>query len=259
MPRFSANLSMMFGEHEMLDRFAAAKDAGFDAVEIQFPYDIPLDVLAAVTAEARVQLAVFNLPAGDIPGPGPGLAAMPERKNQFREAVALAKEYAATLKPRNVNLLAGWPPAAIDPKLCRDALVENARHAAEEMAPLGVRVVVEACNTRDRPGFFVPTSAAVMALLEEAGHPNLAMEYDIYHMQIMEGDLVPTLERLLPRIGHIQFADTPGRAEPGTGEINFPYVFDAIDAMGYDGWVGAEYFPSGPTPDSLAWLQPYLG
>ena len=258
MPRFSANVSMLFTEHALTDRVVAARDAGFAAVEVQFPYDTAVEDWVAAQARAGIGFAVFNLPVGDLRTGGPGLAAMPGREAAFRAAVAEGKRYAAALRPRNVNVLCGWPPAALDRAACRATLVANLRHAAEELSGLGVRVVVEAVNTRDRPGYFLSRTADALAVLDAAGHGNLALEHDLYHMQIMEGDLVATLERALPRIGHIQFADTPGRHEPGTGEINFPFVFAAIDRLGYDGFVGAEYVPTGRTEDSLGWLRPYL-
>ncbi len=254
MPRFSANISMLFTEHALTDRVAAARDAGFAAVEVQFPYELPAEAWAEAAGRAGLGFAVFNLPVGDLIGGGPGLAAMPGREDAFRGAVAEGKSYAAAIKPGNVNVLCGWPPADLGRAACRATLVANLRHAAEELSDVGVRVLVEAVNTRDRPGYFLSNTADALAILEDADHPNLALEHDLYHMQIMEGDLVPTLERALPRIGHIQFADTPGRHEPGTGEINFPFVFDAIDRLGYDGFVGAEYVPTGRTEDSLGWL-----
>src|SRR5690606_25481194 len=189
---------------------------------------------------------------------GPGLAAMPGREAEFAKATAEAHVYAEALRPRNVNVLAGWPPAELPRETCLAALARNLAHAAEVMAGIGVRVVTEAVNRRDRPGYFLGTTAEALEAIDRAGHANLGLEYDIYHMQIMEGDLAPTIKRHVARIGHIQFADTPGRHEPGTGEINFPFLFDAIEAAGYDGWLGAEYVPSTErTEDSLGWFVPY--
>ncbi|MHA1565208.1 MAG: hydroxypyruvate isomerase family protein [Alphaproteobacteria bacterium] len=258
MPRFSANISMMFTEHPVLDRMGAARDAGFGAVEIQFPYDVALDTFAGALSAAGMPLAVMNFPVGDLLEGGPGLAAMPGREKEFQAGVVEARRYAEVLRPRNVNVIVGWPPATCARDDCMAALVANLRHAAAAMSEIGVGVTVEPVNTRDRPGYFLPTSREGIAAIDAAEHENLRIEYDLYHMQIMEGDLVPTLERLVDRIGHIQFADTPGRHEPGTGEINFANVFAALDRIGYDGWVGAEYNPSGRTEDSLGWLKPYL-
>lgn len=258
MPRFSANISMLFTEHPLLDRPAAARDAGFGAVEIQFPYDVAPETFAAALTRTGLPLAVMNFPVGDLLAGGPGLAAMPGRESLFQAGVAEARRYAEMLAPRNVNVIVGWPPADLARADCMATLAANLHHAAGVMEEIGVGVTVEPVNTRDRPGYFLPTSSEGIAAIEAAGHDNLRIEYDLYHMQIMEGDLVPTLERLVGRIGHIQFADTPGRREPGTGEINFSTVFSAIDRIGYDGWVGAEYNPGGRTEDSLAWLKPYL-
>lgn len=249
---------MMFLEHDLLDRVQAVRDAGFEGVEVQFPYVLPAADWAAAKAGAGVEFAVFNFPAGDLVEGGPGLAAMPGREAEFREGVKRAKEYAALLRPRNVNVLAGWLPGEHSRERCLGVLADNLAFAAAELEEVGSRVTVEAVNTRDRPGFFLTTSAESIAAIDRAGHANLAIEHDLYHMQIMEGDLIPTLERIIGRIGHIQFADTPGRNEPGTGEIAFANVFAALDRIGYDRWVGAEYDPTGRTEDSLDWLRPYI-
>ncbi len=255
MPRFSANIATMFTQSPLLDRVAAASKAGFKAVEFQFVHDLDPKDLRRAKDDAGVAVSVFNLPQGDLTSGGPGLSAMPGREVDFRAAVDLALGYAEALGTRNVNILPGWPPADIDRAACRQAMVKNVAYAGKAFADIGVRVVVEALNTRDRPGCFLSTSAQTLSLIDEAGHENLSLEYDLYHMQIMEGDLIATLEKLMPRIGHIQFADPPGRHEPGTGEINFPAVFAAIDRFGYDGWVGAEYVPTGLTEDSLTWMN----
>lgn len=258
MPRFSANISMLFTELSPLDRVTAARDAGFGGFEMQFPYDLDLDLLVKVKERTGLGVSVINVPVGDMLEGGPGLACIPGREAAFRDAVRLARRYAEALKPANVNVLAGCPPPNADRVRCRETLVGNLRHAADAMAEIGVTLVIEAINSRDVPGFFLTRSSEAVAVLDMAGHPNIALEHDLYHRQIMEGDLVPSLERLLPRIAHVQFADTPGRHEPGTGEINFPYVFAALDRLGYEGWTAAEYRPSGRTVDSLAWLKPYL-
>jgi len=258
MPRFSTNISMMFTEHALLDRFAAARDAGFGAVEIQFPYEVALDAMGDAQARSEMPLAVMNFPVGDLLTGGPGLAAMPGREGAFQAGVAEARRYAEVLRPGNVNVIVGWPPATLTREACMASLASNLHFAAAAMSEIGVGVTVEPVNTRDRPGYFLSSSTQGIAAIDAAGHENLKIEYDLYHMQIMEGDMAATLEKLIDRIGHIQFADTPGRGEPGTGEINFPYLFDAIDRFGYDGWVGAEYNPTGHTGRSLDWLQPYV-
>jgi hydroxypyruvate isomerase len=259
LPRFSANISMMFLEHDFLDRFQAAKDAGFGAIEIQFPYDISPEDLLAAKESAGVEIAVINIGAGDLTTGGPGIAAMPGREDQFKEAVEQACRYAEVLKPINMNVLPGWPPMdQFSRDECLDVLAVNLHHAAEGLASTGTRALVEAVNTPDRPGFLLYTSAQAIETIDAAGHENLAIEYDLYHMQIMEGNLVNRMTEILDRIGHIQFADTPGRHEPGTGEINYPFVFEEIDKMGWQGWLGAEYVPTRKTTETLEWLQPYL-
>jgi len=259
MPRFSSNISMMFMEHNFLDRFQAAKDAGFGAIEVQFPYDIePKDLLAAKES-AGVEIAVINIPAGDLTSGGPGIAAMPGREDQFKAAVEQARDYAEILKPVNMNVLTGWPPMdRFSREECLDVLAGNLRYAADVLADTGTKALVEAVNTYDRPGFLLYTSQQAIDVIKAADHKNLALEYDLYHMQIMEGNLVNRMTEILEHIGHIQFADTPGRHEPGTGEINYPFVFAALDKMGWQGWLGAEYDPTGSTEDSLDWLKPYI-
>ena len=254
MPRFSANISMLFGEVEMLARPAAAAAAGFGGIEVQFPYDHPPTDWAAAVADAGVEVALFNFPVGDMLDGGPGLAAMPGREAAFDAAVDSALPYVQALQPLHVNVLPGLPPADLDRDTCMGVLARNLHHAAEQLAPLGVGVVVEAVNTVDRPGFFLDRSDRMVEAIDRADHPGLGVHYDIYHMAIMEGDLAATIERLLPRIGHIQFADHPGRGEPGTGGIDFPALFETIDAVGYPHWVGAEYVPSRPTEETLGWM-----
>lgn len=257
MPKFSVNISMMFHEHEFMDRPRAAKRAGFDAIEVQFPYGVEVADWLDVRRRTRMHVALFNIPAGDLTTGGQGLAAVPGRERAFREAVAAAARYAEALKPDVVNVLPGAPAAELERERCMATLAANLNHAASVMADLGVRVVVEPVNTRDRPGFFLSTSGEALDAIDWAGHANLALQYDVYHMQIMEGDLSATLERIVGRIGHIQFADPPGRHEPGTGEVNFANLFATLDRLGYDGWVGAEYRPSRPTEETLAWFEPY--
>ena len=247
---------MLYTEVPLLERFEAARKSGFRAVEIQFPYDTPLDDLAAAKRQAGVDIALINFPAGDLPEGGQGLAAVPGRESMFEDAVTAGLNYARVLKPRCINVLAG-APAGGDRERCMETLVKNLRLAAETMSDLGIRVITEAVNPRDRPGYFLNTTGDALTAIDFAGHPNLALMYDVYHMQIVEGDLATTLESQIDRIGHIQFADVPGRAEPGTGEINFGYLFQTIDRLGFEGWVGAEYNPSANTRDTLGWFRPF--
>ncbi len=257
MPRFSANISMLFCEHDLVDRPRAAKHAGFESFEVQFPYGLEIADWLDIRRGTRMPIALFNVPAGDLTTGGQGLAAIPGREHAFQEAVATAARYAEALKPAVVNVLPGAPSKEFERERCMATLVANLNHAAMVMANLGVGVVLEPVNTRDRPDFFLSNSAEALSVIDWADHANVSLQYDVYHMQIMEGDLNATLERIIGRIGHIQFADPPGRHEPGTGEVNFPNLFAILDRLGYDGWVGAEYNPSRPTEETLSWLEPY--
>lgn len=255
MPQFSANISTLFGEHAPLDRIAAAADCGFGAFEVQFPYDIPIESWVRAKERAGIAVSVINLPVGDLMEGGPGLAAVPGREGQFRAAVAEAHLYAEAISPRCVNLLAGIAPEKLEMSDCLATLHQNTRYAAEALAPLGVKVVVEPINTRDRPGFLLSTTAQALSLIDMVGHPALGIQCDLYHMHTMGEALVETLTRLMPHIEHIQFADPPGRHEPGTGEIDFSTVFSKIDDLAYSGWVAAEYVPTQDTKNTLQWLQ----
>jgi hydroxypyruvate isomerase len=257
MPRFCANISMLFAELPMLERPAAARAAGFDAVEVQFPYTVPLDDFARAIDDAGVAVALINFPAGNADKGDRGLGALPSRKDEFRAGVAEAKRYAKRLHVERFNLLAGVPGPAVPDREARATLIDNLRFAAQAVQDIGATVCLEAINTRDVPGFWLCDPDQAVELIDESGVRNAALQYDLYHMQIMRGDLIPTMERLLPRIGHMQFADTPGRHEPGTGEINFANVFAAIDRIGYRGWLGAEYRPQTSTEEGLGWFAPW--
>ena len=252
MPRFSANISMMFREHGLIDRVMAAKRAGFAAVECQAPYEVPAEEWAQALDEAGIPLVHINISMGDVAAGDFGLAAVPGRQEEFRAAVVSASAYAERLGVERIHVVAGKADPA--DTTCRELFAENLRHAASEFAKIGARALVEPLNRKDVPGYFVAGSDEGMAAIEAAAHDNVGLQYDLYHMQMTEGDLIATLTRLLPRIGHVQFADAPGRHEPGSGEINFPNVFAALDQAGYAGWVGAEYLPSGVTTDSLGWI-----
>lgn len=256
MPRFAANLSFLFHEVPFEQRFARAAAAGFAGVEYFFPYALPAMRIAGLLEQHRLTQVLFNLPAGDWESGERGIATHPGRVAEFRDGVALALEYAVALGCTQVNCLAGIPPADADPQAVRDTFVENLHYAAGQAAAAGVRMLSEPINSRDMPGFYLNRSAQAIELFDEAGSDNLYLQYDIYHMQVMEGDLAPTLSRLLPRIAHMQFADTPGRHQPGTGEINFPFLFAHVDRIGYTGWMSAEYKPLGGTDASLGWLAP---
>ena len=252
MPKFAANLTMLFTEQPFLSRFAAASDAGFKAVEFLFPYDHPAQRVAEAAKAAGLQVVLHNLPCGNWAGGERGIACLPDRVDEFRAGVARAIEYAHALGAPQLNCLAGL--AVPDDAAAHRTLVDNLRYAGDALDKAGIKLLLEPVNTRDVPGFFVSRTAQGLAILDEAGHPNIKLQYDIYHAQVMEGDLLPTIERNLPRIGHMQVADNPGRNEPGTGEINYPYVFRRLDELGYAGWIGCEYKPSAA---GLTWMQPY--
>ncbi|HHE42014.1 MAG TPA: hydroxypyruvate isomerase [Dehalococcoidia bacterium] len=258
MPRFSANLSMLFKEVGFLDRFDRAASAGFKGVEFLFPYEWDKDELLERLHRNNLEVVLHNLPAGDWNAGERGLATLADRVDEFHEAVALAVDYASALGCPCLNCLAGIPPVTQDPLKTLETLVANVRYAAEETAKKGIRLVVEAINSEDMPGFYLNTTRQAVDLLREVDHPNVLIQYDIYHMQIMEGNLIRTIRQNIERIGHMQLADVPGRHEPGTGEINFPNLFKAIDDAGYSGWIGCEYVPSKSTEQSLGWLKEYL-
>lgn len=256
MPRFAANLSMLFTEVPFLERFARARAAGFTAVEYLFPYDWPAEQLAEQLREQGLTQVLFNLPPGGWQAGERGIACLPDRVEEFRAGVDQGIAYARVLGNRQLNCLAGLKPADLDEQTAWETLVANVRYAADRFAGAGLTLCLEAINSRvDMPGFMLDTTGKVMALIEELDADNVRLQYDVYHMQIMEGDVIRTMECLLPWIGHIQFADNPGRHEPGTGEINFSNVFAALDRMGYQGWVSAEYRPSLETEDTLSWFR----
>jgi hydroxypyruvate isomerase len=259
MPKFAANLTMLFNEVDFLDRFAAAAEAGFAGVEYLFPYPYPAEDLAERLAKHNLIQVLHNLPAGDWGAGERGIAVLPERVEEFRQGVDTAIAYAKTLGCSQVNCLTGVAPEGAEPAQLHRTFVENLRFAAERLGAEGIKLLIEPINTRDIPEFFLNRTAQAAAILDEVGSDNLFIQYDIYHMQIMEGDLAPTLEANLARIAHVQLADTPGRHEPGTGEINYPFLFDHLDRIGYSGWIGCEYKPATTTVEGLGWFAPYRG
>jgi hydroxypyruvate isomerase len=259
MPKFSANLSMLFTEYAFLDRFDAAAKAGFRGVEYLGPYDFPKHDVAARLTDNGLAQVLFNLPSGDWAGGERGIACHPDRVAEFRAGVAKAIDYAHALECPAVNCLAGIRSPSVSVADARKTLVDNLKFAAESLKREGVRLILEPINYFDIPGFFVNRSAEAMELIDEVGSTNFALQYDIYHMQRMEGELMATIERLLPRIGHIQIAGNPGRNEPDIGEINYPYLMRRLDELGYPGWVGGEYKPKGRTEDGLGWLGAWGG
>jgi hydroxypyruvate isomerase len=257
MPKFAANLSMMFQEAPFLDRFAAASDAGFQAVEYLFPYDYEPDVVAGKLRENRMENVLFNMPPGNWSAGERGIAAIPGREEEFRAGVAKALVYAERLGVKRLHAMAGIPPAAVSPASCRATLIQNLKYAAGELAPRGITLLLEAINTRDIPGFFINTQADSFAVCAAVNAHNLKMQMDCYHMQVMEGDLAKKLKHYAPHCGHVQIAGAPERNEPDTGEVRYDYIFRLLDDIGYQGWVGCEYRPAGRTVDGLAWFQPF--
>ena len=255
MPKINANIQFMFNEYELLDRYDAAARAGFKGVEIQAPYSEPIEAIQERLERNGLKHVIINLPVTDPETGQNNLPLLPDKGALYQERVALGVEYAAGLDCIGVNTGIGPISEGADPEIAYKTYVDNLRYAATELEKVGVLALVEPINTKDQPGFLLHTSSQGMEAISDAGHPNAKLQYDFYHMQIMEGDLVDTFAELLPSIGHVQFADTPGRNEPGTGEINYPFIFRKLDELGYQGWAGAEYNPSGRTEDSLAWFR----
>ena len=253
MPRFAANLTMLFTEHPFLDRFEHAAKAGFKAVEFLFPYAFNADDIAQRLKTHNLKLVLHNLPAGDWDAGERGIACHLDRTDEFREGVAKAIRYATALGVEQLNCLAGKAPAGVGPDVLRKTFVENLRFAAAEFKKAGLRLLIEPINTFDIPGFYLNRTVQAIDILDEVGADNAFVQYDIYHAQRTEGELAGTMEKHLKRIGHIQLADNPGRNEPGTGEINYPFLFAHIDRIGYAGWIGCEYKPATTTQAGLGW------
>jgi hydroxypyruvate isomerase len=255
MPKFAANLTLMFNEAPFLERFALARAHGFGAVEFLFPYGFAAAAIADQLALHRLQLVLHNLPAGDWDAGERGLACDPRRIHEFRDSVTLALDYAGALGVPQLHCLAGIVAPDADRAAAHATYVANLRYAAARLAQAGLRLLIEPINTLDMPGYFLSGSAQAAAIIAEVGAPNLFMQYDIYHMQRMEGRLADTIATHLPLIAHMQLADVPGRHEPGTGTIDFRALFARIDALGYTGWIGCEYLPAGDTISGLGWRE----
>lgn len=254
MPRFSANLSMLFTEVPFLDRFAAAAKGGFKGVEYVGPYDYPPEQIAELLHSNGLTQVLFNMPAGNWSAGERGLGCLPDRVGEFQDSVETTIRYAKALGTSQVNCLSGVKPNDVSAEKAEETFIANLRFAAEQLKAAGVLLISEPINFYDMPGFFLNRSAQAMAIFDKVGSDNLKLQYDIYHMQRMEGELANTIERLMPRIGHFQIAGNPKRTEPDQGEINYPFLFDLIDGLGYDGWIGAEYKPVAKTEDGLGWL-----
>jgi hydroxypyruvate isomerase len=257
MPKFAANLTMMFNEVPFLERFGAAAAAGFRGVEFLFPYDFPADQIKEQLDRHKLSLVLFNMPAGDWAAGDRGLACDPAAVSRCQDGVGKATEYARALGCRQIHLMAGLRPRGVSDDAMRATYIANLQFAGKELAQHGFNLLIEAINTRDIPGFYLNTSRQAFDLIHYAAVPNLFFQYDVYHMQIMEGDLATTLKTHLAQIAHVQIADPPRRHEPGTGEINYPFLFQWLDEIGYQGWVGCEYRPKGKTEDGLGWIRPW--
>jgi len=262
MIRPAANLSMLFTEHAFLDRFAAAADAGFRGVEYLFPYAHPPEALRAALDDAGVEQVLFNLPPGDWAAGERGLASLPGREAEFRDSVVEALRYAEALACPRLHAMAGLLPVDADARAQAEAreahhatYLANLRFAAGEAAKAGRELLIEPINTRDMPGYFLSRQDQAVAVLEAVGADNLRLQCDLYHCQIMEGDLIRHLERLLPHIGHVQIAGVPERHEPDVGEVHYPALLARLAALGYPGWVGCEYRPAAGTREGLGWAR----
>jgi hydroxypyruvate isomerase len=255
MPRFAANLSMLFSEHSFLERFGAAAGAGFEAVEYLFPYDFAKEELAERLAAHGLTQALFNLPPGDWAAGERGIAGLPGREGEFQDSVGLALDYARALGCKRLHVMAGLCPEGADRERHLTTYSENLRFAAEAFAPFGIMALVETLNSRDVPSYLLPRLADARQVIAAAARPNIALQFDFYHVQIMEGDLARRFEENLERIGHVQIAGVPGRHEPDVGELHYPYLFQRMDELGYRGWVGCEYRPRAGTLEGLGWLK----
>ena len=252
---FSANLSMLFTNVDFLDRFGRAAAAGFRAVECQFPYAYSIDALAEQLERHRLVQVLHNLPPGDWTGGDRGIACLPDRKGEFQDSVHRAIGYATALDCPRLNCLAGIAPPGADHDELHETFVANLRFASAELKPHGITLVIEPLNTRDTPGFFLRTPHQAVEIIKDAGGDNIALQFDVYHAHIMEGEVAASIHRSAPHIAHVQIADDPGRHEPGTGTIDFASVFRALDDTGYAGWIGCEYVPKTTTEEGLEWLR----
>jgi len=253
MTKFAANLTMLYNEVDFLDRFEAAAESGFAAVEYLFPYAYPKEQLAELLSRHRLVQVLLNLPAGDWAGGERGIACHPDRIGEFQDGVGKAIAYAQALGCTQVNCLAGIAPPGVDPHKVRATFVDNLRFAADPLGAAGIKLLIEPINTYDIPGFYLSRTQQALDVIRATGSPNVFVQYDVYHMQRMEGELANTIKAHLPQIAHVQIADNPGRNEPGTGEINYRFLLGFLDAIGYDGWIGCEYKPKGTTVNGLGW------
>ena len=258
MPKLAANLSMMFQEHAFIDRYAAAAQAGFTGVECLFPYDEPAERIAAMLRTHDLEQVLFNMPCGDWAAGERGLACLPDRREAFATGLETAIAHATALGAPRLHMMAGIAPADVTPDRLMRTYVANARLAADALAAHGIALMIEPINTTDMPGYYLSRSDQAMDLLTRIDRPNARLQFDLYHMEIMEGDLTGGLRRLIDHIGHVQIADVPGRHEPGSGRIPYRALFDLLDELGYGGWIGCEYRPAAGTGDGLGWARDWL-
>ncbi len=258
MPRFCANLEFMFSEHPFMERFAAAAEAGFHAVEFHYPYNKDVDELVEYLGTHNLEQVLINAPKGDVEGDH-GLACNPDRQGEFEDSVGLAIDYAKAMGTGHVHVMAGKRPEGSSADVLLKTYIDNIQFAARALGGHGIKALIEGVNSKfDVPGYFLDRPSDALAILRSIEEPNLYLQFDFYHAQIMEGSLTGLFHNALPVTAHIQIADTPGRHEPGTGEINYSYVFKMIDDAGWDGWVGCEYRPKGATLEGLAWMTSYV-
>ncbi len=253
MPRFAANLSMLFTEYDFLERFSAASAAGFTGVEYLFPYAYEAETLRSVLVANGLTQVLFNLPPGDWEAGERGIAALPGREDEFRASVATALHYAQILDCPRLHVMAGIVPSGVEVNVCSALYLDNLRYAAAEFAKFGKTLLIEPLNLRDNPGYLLSRQETAAEICDQVGAANIKVQFDFYHCQIAQGDLTRTLVSLFPHVGHIQIAGVPDRHEPDLGEVNYPWLFERLELMGYDGWIGCEYRPFDKTIDGLAW------
>ncbi|MFC3124945.1 2-oxo-tetronate isomerase [Pseudoroseomonas globiformis] len=256
MPRFAANLSMMFSEVPFLERFGKAAEAGFKAVEFLFPYEHEPEAIAAELKKHGLTQALFNMPPGDWANGERGMAAIPGREQEFRDNVAIAIRYALATGCKTLHGMSGMVKG-LDREACKTAFIENFRYAADELAKHGITLLVEPINSRNMPGYFIAHQLEAVELVERIGRPNVSVQLDLYHAQIMDGDLTRLIEKMAGKFAHVQIASVPERHEPDEGELNYPHLYDVLDKSGYKGWIGCEYNPRGETVAGLGWFAPY--
>jgi hydroxypyruvate isomerase len=258
MPKFAANFTMMYNEYAFLDRFSAARTDGFSGVEFLFPYDFAPEEIKTRLDENELSQVLFNCPPGDWNGGERGIASLPGREDEFKHSIEQALDYARILGNKCLHVMAGLIQPDQDRAHHRDIYLHNLAYTAEQAKPLGIKILIEPINTRDMPGYFLNRQDDAHAICKEIGASNLAVQLDLYHCQITEGDLATTIKRDIAGIGHMQIAGVPDRQEPDHGEVNYPYLFGLIDDLGYSGWIGCEYRPSAGTSEGLSWFKPYV-